>query len=210
MTNENEEEASSRDDHQSFPASPGDAEGDASVPNRQQQEDQGNAPRDGAEPDPSGPNPPQGENVTGGELEHEGREPEVGHEAIDLAARVAHIILAEVKEESFTGLLPHPDHWDRYGPDAQERLLRMAEAPTSDESRRRDDLVRAEISEAPKDRRAALSVYFGSVVAALIAEGAFEATVLACAFVAVPVMKVVSDFIAPRRPGVRNKDDGGE
>lgn len=75
----------------------------------------------------------------------------------------------------------------------------MAEAPTTDESARRDRLVDAEVAEAPKSRRAAFALVALCLVAALIAEGAFGSTVLACAFVALPVMKVASDLIPSRR-----------
>lgn len=108
-------------------------------------------------------------------------------------------MLQEIREESFSGHLPHPDHWDRYGPEWHERIVRMAEAPTTDESARRDRLVNAEVAEAPKSRRAAFALVALCLIAALIAEGAFDSTVLACAFVALPVMKVASDLIPARR-----------
>lgn len=68
--------------------------------------------------------------------------------------RSQRIALREIREESFSGHLPRPDHWDRCGP---ERIVRMAEVPTTDESARRDRLVDAEFAEAPESRSAALA-----------------------------------------------------
>lgn len=103
--------------------------------------------------------------------------------------------------EDYSGLIPHPDHWGRYDDATRERILRMSEAFTTDESARRDRLVGAEVSEAKKGRQSAVGIMvvcctgaFGSI--ALMQNGI--GVTAAAVFLAVPVATVVRDFIRGR------------
>lgn len=112
----------------------------------------------------------------------------------------------EMSSESFSGLLPHPDHWERYGPEWQERVARMSESYTTDESARRDRIVAAQIKEAGQSRRAALAVIFGAFVGSIVSAGIFDNTVLAVAFIAVPVMQGAREFLrSPRQVERQNR-----
>lgn len=74
----------------------------------------------------------------------------------------------------------------------------MSEAYTTDESARRDRLVDAEIEEAPKGRRNALTVMILSLVGAGVSILVFQNNVGGGIFLAVPVVSVVRDFIRGR------------
>lgn len=75
----------------------------------------------------------------------------------------------------------------------------MSEAFTTDESRRRDRLVDAEIAEAPRGRRMAFWIMVLCLVGAGVALFLFKNNVGAGIFLAVPVVTVVRDFIRGRQ-----------
>ena len=98
-------------------------------------------------------------------------------------------------------MLPHPEHWNGYDPSTRERILRMSEAYTTDESARRDRLVDAEISEAKAGRRNALWLTMGGLIGAgasiLILQNGYGVGG-AGVFLAIPLASVVRDFIRGR------------
>lgn len=144
----------------------------------------GNVPADADEDDPSPESP------------LEGRVEERQEKIIQAAVQA---VIALERSESYSGLLPHPEHWDKFDPETRERILRMSEAYTTDESARRDRIVDAEISEAPKGRRNALLIMLVSLVCAAISVFVFSNNVAAGIFLAVPLVAVVRDFIQGRR-----------
>jgi hypothetical protein len=77
-------------------------------------------------------------------------------------------------------------------------MLKMSEAFTTDESARRDRIVDAEIREAPRGRRNALSIMVLCLVGAGTAEFGFQNNIGAAIFLAVPVATVIRDFIRGR------------
>lgn len=110
----------------------------------------------------------------------------------------------ESREESYTGLLPHPEHWDKFDPDVQERILRMSESFTTDESVRRDKLVDANIEESRKGRQNALLLMGASFVAVFLAQWLFGNAWLSALFLGYPVFQAISMFI-PSQKGNGNK-----
>ncbi len=98
-------------------------------------------------------------------------------------------------------MLPHPEHWGQYDEDTRERILRMSEAYTTDESARRDRTTDAEIAEAPKGRRNALwlvsACLVGAMVSILVNPGGMGVAG-AAVFIALPVANMVRDFIQGR------------
>ncbi len=124
----------------------------------------------------------------------------------EIADKVGEVIAAAVsatRSESYSGMLPHPEHWDKFDSLTRERILRMSEAFTTDESGRRDRLVDAEISEAPKGRQAAFIIMMASLAMAALSVFAFQNVIAAGIFLALPVANTVTSFI-------RGRNDGGE
>lgn len=102
------------------------------------------------------------------------------------------------RSESYSGLLPHPEHWGEFDPATRERILRMSEAYTADESARRDRLVDAEIKEAPKGRQAAVGITYACLIGAALSIFVFESVVGGAIFLTVPVASIVRDLIRGR------------
>ncbi|WP_292700402.1 hypothetical protein [Microbacterium sp. 69-10] len=137
--------------------------------------------------------PPDGDDAT--------EAPEVQAELIELIERGE---IQLTRSENYSGLIPHPAHWERFDPETRERILRMSEAFTTDESRRRDQLVDAEISESRNGRRNAFLIMGGSLIAALTSVLTLQngiGVTAAGIFLAVPVATVIRDFIRGRNGG---------
>lgn len=95
-------------------------------------------------------------------------------------------------------MLPHPDHWERFDPDTRERMLRMSESGTTDESARRDRIVDAGLSEAKAKRKNAVWLFAGCIVLAGVSVFVMRDGIgLAAAgiFTAIPVLSVIRDLI---------------
>lgn len=119
--------------------------------------------------------------------------------------------MAAKSSESFSGLIPHPDDWDRYGDQWHDRIVCMSEAFTTDESRRRDQIVTGMVAEAPKARRNALWLGALSMSLAFVSGTVFDSPVVACAFLALPVMSMVQSFFGDQRRAKRGSaSDGSE
>lgn len=114
--------------------------------------------------------------------------------------------IAARSSESFSGLIPHPDDWDRYGDNWHERIVCMSEAFTTDESRRRDQIVTGMVEEAPKARRNALWLAAMSMILAFASGVLLDSPIVACAFLALPVMSMVQSFMGDRRRA-KSKDE---
>lgn len=179
-------------------SSTGQLKGAGGVGDRADPDDAGSTEADQA-PEASDP----GDRARGAEVD-EAAETQEGELVEDQDIRRLSNVVAsaiELTSESFSGLLPHPDHWERYSPEWQERYARMSEAYTTDESKRRDKVVDAQIKEVGRSRRAALSVIYGSFGGSLLALGLFDNTVVAVAFLATGVMQAAREFIRSPRTG---------
>lgn len=102
------------------------------------------------------------------------------------------------RTEDYSGMLPHPDHWERFDPDTRERMLRMSEAGTTDESARRDRIVDSSLAEAKAKRRNAVALFvicLGLAGASIFVLRDGIGLTAAGIFTAVPVLSVVRDLI---------------
>lgn len=117
-------------------------------------------------------------------------------------------------ESSYSGLLPQPGHFERYDADTRERILRMSESYTTDESSRRDKLIDAEVKEARVGRRTATCMFFVAMVLTFVT--VLLAPVLGfnpwvgTVFLALPVTSVIRDMTSgmSRGGGERNSKPG--
>lgn len=107
--------------------------------------------------------------------------------------------MAAQRSDSISGLIPRPDDWERYGDVWHERIMRMSVAFTTDESSRRDKIVTGIAEEAPKSRRRTLWLGAGSMFFAFGSEALLDASLLACAFLALPVISIIRTLLGDRR-----------
>lgn len=138
--------------------------------------------------------------------EDDAEQPELAEVRIESAEQVVQIVQAvlETRQESYAGLLPHPEHWDKFEPDTQERILRMSEAFTTDESVRRDLLVKGNISESKNARRNAFVLMLLSFAGLIVCQSLFGNPWLSSLFLGYPTFQAISTFIpdrsTPRKP----------
>ncbi len=93
------------------------------------------------------------------------------------------------------GPIPSPDIFAAYDEATQERILRMAEAGSTDESKRRDEMVTASTHAARRSQTHTLIMYFGAFAAAIGSYALFKNTLVSLAFLSVPVFKVIGATI---------------
>lgn len=102
------------------------------------------------------------------------------------------------RSEAYKGFLPHPELWKEFDETTRERILRVAEAFTTDESARRDRVVDADIRELPEGRQAAVAIVVLCLLAAAVSVFAFDNTIAAGVFLAVPIASIIRDLIRGR------------
>ncbi|GAB6859092.1 hypothetical protein JCM13591A_31970 [Microbacterium xylanilyticum] len=95
----------------------------------------------------------------------------------------------------FSGPLPESDDLYKYTPDHQERIFRIAEASSSDESARRDRVTDAQIKQSNRAQwiTPVLLVGFGGAAATFYALGQPWAGL---AFLAMPVLRFLGTFVS--------------
>lgn len=103
------------------------------------------------------------------------------------------------RSEAYKGFLPHPELWKEFDETTRERILRVAEAFTTDESAQRDRVVDADIRELPKGRQAAVAIVVLRLSAAAVSVFVFDNTFAAGVFLAVPVASIIRDLVRGRR-----------
>lgn len=109
----------------------------------------------------------------------------------------------------YRGALPPPNLYHQFSPDTRERILRMAEAFTSDESRRQDRLVDAEIEQAKKSPTRTFA-FFGLCVVLAMACVVLGDTLAAGLFVGVPVLMFLTSQLSPVHSRSSRSADGKE
>lgn len=134
------------------------------------------------------------------------REPSDHEDRVEEVAAAVVSAMSSMSSESFSGMLPHPEHWNQYGPEWQERIARMAESYTTDESARRDRVVDGRLKEAGASRRAALLVIFGAFLGAIVTQALFGIAWLSVTFMALPVMQAAREFLSPRQESRRRQE----
>lgn len=98
--------------------------------------------------------------------------------------------------QSTSGPIPSSEDLYSYTPEHQERILRMAEGPTSDESERRDRIVDARIAQSARTLWITPLLMLSSFGAAIYSFAMIENNIAGLAFLAVPVFKFVGSFAA--------------
>lgn len=124
------------------------------------------------------------------------------------AAVAAVIAQAISHSESWSGLLPRPDSFQKYPEHVQERMMRWNDSFTSDESKRQDKLVDAEIEQARKGpNRALLIVLVGMALAAWAGIGQGNIA-LAGIFMGAPVLMFAVNLIQTTRSKSSRPENG--
>lgn len=97
--------------------------------------------------------------------------------------------------KSFSGPIPEAEDLYKYSADHQERILRLAESGTTDESARRDRVTDAQIAQSNRSQwiTPALLVGFGGAAFYFFATGLPLAGV---AFLAMPVLRFLGTFVS--------------
>lgn len=108
--------------------------------------------------------------------------------------RIATAMVSVMKATS--GPLPDSDELYKYTPEHQERIFRIAEAPTSDESKRRDKAVDATVKHADVTLwlTPALLILFGG--ASFAAFAWLQNNVAGVTFLAIPVLRFLGSFVS--------------
>jgi hypothetical protein len=94
--------------------------------------------------------------------------------------------------ESFSGPVPRAKDLHQYTPEQQERILRMAEAPRTDESARRTRVVDAGIT---SNRRSSIIqpiLFAGCVTCSAVSFWCFENDLAGLVFLSYPVLGFLS------------------
>lgn len=100
---------------------------------------------------------------------------------------------------SVSGPIPSPEMLKRYEHEQQERILRMAEATTTDESARRDQLQTAQIRLARNAQWITPALMLVSFAAALFCFAALRNTIAGALFLAFPVARLLGTFVTSFR-----------
>lgn len=100
------------------------------------------------------------------------------------------ISVSETREMSFSGLLPHPDIFEKYAPEFQERICQWNDSFSVDESVRQDLLVENEVKQSNRGQIISSVLLFMFAIMAFIA---FMITENPWSFsmLAVPVLNVL-------------------
>ena len=93
-----------------------------------------------------------------------------------------------------SGPIPRAADLYEYTTEHQERILRMSEAPTTDESRRRDEVTQARIAQSKSAQWLTPAMLFACVACALVTFGWFRNTIGGVAFLALPVFKFLGAY----------------
>lgn len=114
----------------------------------------------------------------------------------DITAQVIATLMQMGVSESYSGMLPKPDDFNKYPSEVQERMCRWNDAFTTDESDRQDRLVDAEIAQAHKGMWISgvlfmLAMLF-TLVAFLVTESQWS-----FGFLAVPVVSMIVNLFEP-------------
>ncbi|WP_347756108.1 hypothetical protein [Agrococcus sp. ProA11] len=119
------------------------------------------------------------------------------------------LVIGRMLMESTSGPLPDAVELYKYTPEHQERIFRVSESYTSDESTRRSELQAAQIKQSERAQwiTPALFVLFGGVATYFYSVGN---SLAGTAFLAVPVLRFLGTFAAAytlRRQRAADEDD---
>lgn len=144
-------------------------------------------------------------------LDGEGTDQELPEELEAILAQPnSRELLAEIHMlEEYHGLLPKPDHFNAYPPEAQKMLLEIAsreiKAVYDDESKRQDKLTDAEIEQGSRGQFLSVIVIVSALAAAMIIAIFSGSATAVIAVMSIPFVAVIGNLISPLRS--RNKRD---
>lgn len=113
--------------------------------------------------------------------------------------------------QEYEGILPPPEYFNEYSPNAQEVLLEIArsqvQAAFIDESRRQDELTQAEIKQGYRGQILStiiiVSAFASATVVIAVTGNAFVGTILA----GIPLVSIIGSLFKPSKSrGVRVKE----
>lgn len=114
----------------------------------------------------------------------------------ELTAQVIATLMQMGVSESYSGMLPKPDDFNKYPLNIQERMCRWNDAFTIDESKRQNDLVNAEIEQARKGMWVSTFLFLVAMIFALVAFILTKSS-WSFGFLAVPVVSIVANLFEP-------------
>lgn len=103
--------------------------------------------------------------------------------------------LVQIASSSFTGPLPPAEELHKYDDDERERILRMAEAYTTDESARRNDIVTSSTKVAERQQWLIPGLLTLAFVFSLGSYALFQNVYLSGLFLTYPVMQVIGSTV---------------
>lgn len=147
-------------------------------------------------------------------VEHEPDPLEVAIEAVPEEHRGVILgALAFSQDVSWSGALPMPDQFYQYHDADRERMMRWNDAGTADESARQDRLVNAQIQQAERGPRRAITIVTLCLALAAVSGWVFDNTILAGLFLSAPILMFAQQLLAtlPTRgkSGERSGDKQG-
>ncbi len=122
----------------------------------------------------------------------------------------AHVTGIQAVRQEYEGILPPPEYFNEYSPNAQEVLLEIArsqvQAAFIDESRRQDELTQAEIKQGYRGQILStiiiVSAFASATVVIAVTGNAFVGTILA----GIPLVSIIGSLFKPSKSrGVRVK-----
>jgi len=115
------------------------------------------------------------------------------------------VTLVQAAALTTSGPIPAAGDLYEYLPEHQERILAMAEAPTTAESARRDRVVDARIDQSARAQWITPVMLFVCIGSALLCFGVFKSTAGGLAFLALPAFKFLGSYAVTFSLGGRRK-----
>lgn len=109
---------------------------------------------------------------------------------------------------SYSGPIPDSAEFYNYRAEDRERILRMSEAGSTDESARRDRVVDASIEEMRGGRRMAFSLFLAGMFLAVLTYALFGNLFFSAAFLAAPLLSSATSFLSG--PGNRSRSQSSK
>lgn len=174
-------------------------------PDREHESADGRTPENS---DPRHPSDPTGVDHSGVVVPSEEKEHEVSlrDEEVDRIVTVATEVAFgafQSMSASYSGPIPDSAEFYNYHAQDRERILRMSEAGSTDESARRDRIVNASIDEMKGGRWMAFLLFMAGMVLSVITYACFGNIFLSLAFLAAPLLNSATSFLGG--PGNRGR-----
>lgn len=107
------------------------------------------------------------------------------------------VSVSESHTVSFSGMLPHPETFNRYDSETRERICRWNDAFTIDESRRQDRLVDNEIKQAEKSFNVSTILIVLSLIFPFLMYLLSGNPWLSGIFISYPIISIIGNVLTP-------------